>query len=351
MTERAAYRIIDANFNRAREALRVIEEYCRFGLDHAGLSSRAKAMRHQLSSAIGRLDADRLLACRDTVGDVGVGMSVEGQLGRGNLEDCLCAACKRLPEALRVLAEVAKMEDVVLAQTMETLRYKAYTLEKDIALSAVPARMFDRVALYIVITGELPAEVLSLAAMCVEGGADCLQLRCKNLSDRQRLALGQEFVRMCREGGALSIINDRVDLAIACEADGVHLGLEDVPVDLAHKLQRRPLIIGATTHNLDELSRSCVENPTYVAIGPAFATVTKPDLVPAGLGFIRRAVERLAGTGIGHVAIGGIHQGNIDQVLQAGAGRVAVCSAVACASDPAAACRQLKETIVRQREC
>jgi thiamine-phosphate pyrophosphorylase len=347
MTERAQYRIIDANFNRAREALRVIEEYGRFVLDHAGLAGRAKALRHQLSAAIGRLDADRLLTCRDTVGDVGVGMAVEGQLGRGDLEDCLTAACKRLPEALRVLAEVVHTQDPVLAQTLERLRYESYTLERDIALVAGPGRLFRQVGLYVVITSDLPAEALSLTVRCVAGGVDCLQLRCKHLQDRQRLALGREFVRMCRDGGVLSIINDRVDLAVACEADGVHLGLEDLPVGTARRLALRPLIIGATTHNLDELRRAIEENPTYVAIGPAFATATKPDLAPAGLGTIRQAVEQLAGTGISHVAIGGITVENIDQVLQAGARTMAVCSAVTTASDPAAACRRLKEKLTR----
>lgn len=347
MTERAAYRIIDANFNRAREALRVIEEYGRFVLDHAGLAGRAKALRHRLSAGIGRLDADLLLTCRDTVGDVGVGMAVEGQLGRGDLEDCLTAACKRLSEALRVLAEVVHTQDPVLAQILERLRYDSYTLERDITLAAGPGRLFRKVGLYVVITSDLPAEALTLTARCMAGGVDCLQLRCKHLQDRSRLALGREFVRMCRDGGIVSIINDRVDLAVACEADGVHLGVEDLPVSEARRLLHRPLIVGATTHNLDELGRACQENPTYVAIGPAFATATKPDLPPAGLGYIRQALEQLAGTGIGHVAIGGITVENIDQVLHAGARTVAVCSAVTTAPDPAAACRQLKERLAR----
>jgi thiamine-phosphate pyrophosphorylase len=345
MTERATYRIIDANFNRAREALRVIEEYGRFVLDHAGLAGRAKAMRHQLSAGIGRLDADRLLTCRDTVGDVGVGMAVEGQLGRGDLEDCLTAACKRLPEALRVLAEVVHTQDPVLAQTLERLRYESYILERDITLAAGPGRLFRRVGLYVVITSDLPAEALSLTARCVAGGVDCLQLRCKHLQDRQRLALGREFVRMCRDGGVVSLINDRVDVAVACEANGVHLGLEDLPISTARRLAHRPLIIGATTHNLDELRRAREEDPTYVAIGPAFASATKPDLAPAGLGYISQAVGQLAGTGIGHVAIGGIMLENIDQVIQEGARTIAVSSAVTSALDPTAACRQLKERL------
>ena len=106
--ERSAYRIIDANFNRGREALRVIEELCRFSLNSATLSERTKQLRHQLCSVISRLDEGRLISSRDTVGDVGIGVGFEEQLKRGSLEDCLTAACKRLTEALRAIAEVAE---------------------------------------------------------------------------------------------------------------------------------------------------------------------------------------------------------------------------------------------------
>jgi thiamine-phosphate pyrophosphorylase len=349
MIERAAYRIIDANFNRAREALRVIEEYGRFVLDHPGLSGRTKAMRHRLCAVIGRLDGDRLLACRDTTGDVGAGLTVEGQLSRTDLEDCLCAACKRLPEALRVLSEVLHGHDPVLAQTLEGLRYEAYTLEKDMALACGPGRLFGGVALYVIISTDLCAEALTLTARCVAGGVDCLQLRCKHMGDRQRLALGREFVRMCRDAGVVSIINDRVDLAVACDADGVHLGLDDLPVAAARRLQQRPLIIGVTTHNMAELARACEECPTYVAAGPAFATPTKPDLPPAGLDYVRQAVDCLSAKGMGHVAIGGIGQDNLDKVLSAGARTVAVSSAVAAAPDPGALCKALKGRILCYR--
>jgi thiamine-phosphate pyrophosphorylase len=346
MIERAGWRILDANFNRAREALRMIEEYGRFVLDHPGLSGRAKALRHQLCAAMGRLDADRLLACRDAAEDVGAGLAVQGQLRRADLQDCLRAACKRLPEALRVLAEVTQGHDADLAQVLERLRYEAYTLEKDMALAAGPGRLFGRVALYVVISTDLPAEALALTARCVAGGADCLQLRCKHIQDRPRLALSREFVRMCREGGAVSIINDRVDLAVASDADGVHLGLDDLPVAAARRLQHRPLIIGATTHNPAELAQACEEHPTYVAVGPAFATATKPDLPPAGLEYVRAAVDPLSVTGISHVAIGGIHLGNVDEVLHAGARTIAVCSAVAASRDPLGVCKALKERIL-----
>jgi thiamine-phosphate pyrophosphorylase len=342
--ERSAYRIIDANFNRAREAARAIEEFCRFSLNSAPLTERAKQLRHELSASVGRLDAGRLIASRDTVGDVGVGARVDAQLERGTLEDSLTAACKRLSEALRVLTEVIRVDNQPLAQSVEKLRYASYTLEKDIVLFSRTSEKYRRVRLYLVITSQLPAEVLSLAGKCA-AGADCIQLRAKGVPDDRLFALAVEFVKICRDAGAASVINDRADIAVAAEADGVHLGQNDLPVEQARSLQLAPLIIGKSTHSLDQLRAACQENPTYVALGPVFATGTKPDVPAVGLGYVTQAQSILADTGVGHVAIGGITLYNVEDVLKAGARTIAVCAAVMKAADPAAACRALKEKI------
>jgi thiamine-phosphate pyrophosphorylase len=344
--ERAGYRILDANFNRAREALRVVEEYCRFVLNSGALSERAKRLRHELCAAVGRLDAGRLIAGRDTQGDVGVGAKVEGQLQRATLKDCFTAGAKRVTEALRVLAEVVQTEDKAVAESVERLRYEAYTLEKDIMVFSEPVEKFNRVRLYVIITSNLPAEVLALASKCATGGADCIQLRAKDIPDDRLFAMAVEFVEICREMGALSIINDRADIAAAAGADGMHLGQNDLPVEQVRRLQLSPLIVGKSTHSPRELEAACPSLPSYVSLGPAFATPTKPEIEVAGLEYVRRGIERLAGTGISHVAIGGITMENIEQVIEAGAQRVAVCSVVTKAADPAQACRRLKERIV-----
>ena len=345
--ERAGYRILDANFNRAREALRAMEEYCRFVLNSATLSERAKQLRHELCAAVGRLDTGKLIAGRDTQGDVGVGAKIQGQLERGTLKDCFTAGAKRLTEALRVLAEVAQTENKTVAEALERLRYEAYTLEKDIVLFSEPVERFNRVRLYVIITSNLPAEVLSLASKCATGGADCIQLRAKAVPDDRLFAMAVEFVEIYREMGALSIINDRADIAVAAGADGVHLGQNDLPVEQARRLQLSPMIIGKTTHSLKEIEAACPALPTYLGLGPAFETATKLDVDVAGLDYIRQGVERLAGTGISHVALGGITLDNIEQVIRAGAERVAVCAAVARAADPVDACRRLKERITK----
>jgi thiamine-phosphate pyrophosphorylase len=343
--EKPAYRIIDANFNRAREALRVMEEYCRFILDSTTFTTRAKQMRHELSAQIGKFDQGRLLAARDTGGDVGTATVIENKLVRKDLSDGLTAAAKRLTEALRALSETIEAKKPELAANIEQLRYTAYTLEKDIILFALPQEKFRPVRLYVIITSTEADRVRSLVEQCAAGGADCIQLRAKDIETKPFLDLASDFVGACRNAGVLSIINDRVDIAIACDADGVHLGQTDLPVDLARTLQHKPLIIGKSTHSIAELEDAIEEMPTYVGLGTMFPTKTKEVSQPVGPEYAKEAIGMLQHTGIAHVAIGGISGQNIGVLLDAGAKAVALCSAVTSARDPAKVCRGLKRAL------
>jgi thiamine-phosphate pyrophosphorylase len=343
--EQAVYRIIDANFNRSREALRVMEEFCRFSLNSGSLTGRAKKMRHQLCGLIDRLDAGRLLAARDTKADVGVGLSVEGQMQRANLKDTAKAACKRLTEALRALSEVIAAENQELAGQIEALRFEAYNLEKDCLIFDSTIEKYRKVKLYIVISSSLPAEVINLTEKCIAGGADCIQLRAKKINDDELFALAAEVAKECKRGGVLSIINDRVDIAIAANADGVHLGQNDLPIEQAYKLQQKPLIIGKSTHSMEQLKAACQQPLTYVGLGPVYSTPTKPTAPPVSLEYVKNATEYLSDKGIGHVAIGGITIDNVEFVLKAGAKAIAVSSAASNAADPKEVCKKLKEKI------
>ncbi len=344
--ERAIYRIIDANFNRAREAARVMEEYCRFALESAALSSRAKELRHRLSRAVDRLDARMLAAARDCDGDVGRGMCVGDQMVRRSLADCSTAAAKRLSEALRALAETVGVFDPDLAGVFEALRFDAYTLEKDMVLAASAAERFKPVRLYVLITpgpDDPPGRILDLAAECADGGADCLQLRAKGVTDDRLYELATDFVRVCAEKNVISIINDRTDIAVAAAADGVHLGQNDLGIAQARKLQRKPMIFGISTHSLDQLDRAIEQTPAYVALGPVFPTATKPQEPCVGLEYIAAATEKLRPAGIAHVAIGGVTLDNVEAVLHAGAKAIAVCAAVTAQNDPTGHCQRFKD--------
>lgn len=344
--EHSAYRIIDANFNRAREAARLIEEYCRFYLNSAPLTARAKQIRHQLCTAVGRLDAIGLISSRDTAGDVGIGQVVDKQLRRTNLTDSFTAACRRLAEALRVLAETISPIDDTTASEIEKMRYSSYSLEKDIVLFGDSAKKIRKVRLYVVITSNLPAEVFPLAQSCISGGADCIQLRAKSIEDDKLYAMAAEFVKICSDGGVLSIINDRADVAAAAGADGVHLGQNDFPPHAARKLAAKPLIIGKSTHSPKQLKSAIDETVNYVSLGPVHSTPTKPTAKAVGLDYVSKGITILEETGIGHVAIGGINIENVDEVLKTGAKAIAVCRAVTEVENPKMACQLLKEKIL-----
>ena len=343
--EASAYRIIDANFNRAREGLRTVEEYARFVIGSTPLSARAKELRHRLCAAATAFDRGRLLASRDSEADVGRGTVVPGQLARTEAQDWLIAAARRLTEALRVLAEVSLTLNSDAAQAFETLRFDVYTLEKDIALFADGAARFAKVRLYVLVTvGPQTGDdwFARTVQQCIAGGADCLQLRAKGISDDRAMRLARDLAGVCRAAGVLSIVNDRVDIALAAAADGVHLGQGDLDIKDARRLLTRPMVVGLTTHNASQLQEAIELLPTYVSLGPVFTTPTKPNEPMVGLPYVRYGVTALSGTGIGHVAIGGINAGNIDAVTAAGARAIAVSSAVLEAADPQAACRQLK---------
>ena len=330
----------------------MVEEFCRFALNSAALTERAKKLRHELSACIGKLDTGQLLSSRDTLGDVGVGKTVDKQLERHSLKDCFTAGCKRLTEALRTLAEVTSAigePERSVAETLEKLRFEAYALEKDIVLFSEPAEKFKRVGLYVIISSNLPADIISLAQKCVTGGADCIQLRAKDISDAKLFAVAVEFVKVCKADGVISVVNDRVDVAVASGADGVHFGQNDLPVEQVRRLQLAPLIIGKSTHSPEQLHAACGEYPTYVSLGPVFPTVTKPTAEPVGLDYVRQATKQLAGTGIANVAIGGITVDNVEEVLEAGADAIAVCSAITQAKDPTSVCRTLKNKITGSR--
>ncbi|MBM4294148.1 MAG: thiamine phosphate synthase [Deltaproteobacteria bacterium] len=203
---------------------------------------------------------------------------------------------------------------------------------------------FHQADLYVVITGAFcagrsPLEVLdrTLAA-----GVRLIQLREKDLEGRGYYELAVEFRRRTAAARALLIIDDRVDMALAAGADGVHLGQEDLPVAAARRIAP-DLIIGASTHSLEEALAAQEAGASYLNIGPIFATPTKPGVIPLGVGAIEHIAPRLR---IPWTTMGGINQSNIALVVARGARHPAVMSAVTAAPDVTAAARALREAII-----
>ncbi len=327
-----------------------MEEYCRFSLNHPALAAKTKQLRHRLCDALAKLDSMKLLCSRDIVGDVGKDLKVDGQLSRKSIEDCFTAAAKRASEALRALAEASQAIDPNIASVMEKLRFEVYSLEKETVLKASAAEKFRNVHLYVLInvTPEIPEnKMMDLARACIAGGADCLQLRAKKLSDKTLLNLAERFTSLCKDNSTISIINDRVDIAVLAGANGVHLGQNEIGLESARNLAKTPLILGSSTHLENELQQAIASGSDYIALGPAFASPTKPKLQTAGLDYLRKALPLLNEAGIFHVAIGGINQNNIESLLNIGIRTVAVSSAVCDSENPEKACNVLKNRLLK----
>lgn len=346
------YRIIDANFNRGREALRVMEEYCRFGLNNPAFSGQAKHCRHLLCQSLKQIDPQKLLLNRDVCNDVGRNLKVQDQLERQSLEDCFTAAAKRASEALRALAESTQAIDPSIATVMENIRFEVYALEKKAVLYSCTKQKLQSIRLYILINVTAqsnPKDTLDLTKTCIDSGADCLQLRAKDISDSSLLNLAREFTSLCKQGNIVSIINDRADIAVLSDADGVHLGQDDISVSCARQLAKRPFIVGVSTHNPDELRQAIDSECDYVGIGPAFVSPTKPGLKVSGTDYVKHALPILKKAGVYHVAIGGINFENLSELLKIGVEAIAVSSAVSLAEKPAETCKALKKRVLAEK--
>ncbi len=345
----AATRIIDASANRAREALRVLEDLARFALDDGPLTARLKGLRHDLTSAVMSLPVPphAWLGARDTPGDVGTGISTESERTRGSLGDVARAGASRLAEALRSIEECAKVLAPTIDARFEALRYRAYTLGADVVRS-FPARSGPQWRLCVLVTDRLCVHHpwAEVAARAAAGGADALQLREKGLSDAELSRRARTLVSIAREGGAAAIINDRADVALAVGADGVHLGAEDLNPREVRSFAGDRLIIGATTRGLAGVLEAIRAGADLAGIGPMFPSATT-EKQPVGVAALRECLANAAASRLPHLAIGGITPENAEVLAGAGCEGIAVSAAVCGAEDPEEACRRLRAIMER----
>jgi thiamine-phosphate diphosphorylase len=179
---------------------------------------------------------------------------------------------------------------------------------------------------------------LDVVRMAIEGGAGVLQWRDKLRDKGDQLDDARAIAALCRDAGVPLIVNDHADLALACDADGVHLGQHDLPIDTVRPIVRADMIVGVSTNNADEARAAERAGANYVAVGAIFATGSKGNTRPADLDRIRTVKAAVA---VPVVAIGGINASNIDAVVTAGADAAAVISAVCGAADPREAAQEL----------
>jgi thiamine-phosphate pyrophosphorylase len=331
-------RVLDAGANRAREALRVLEDHARFALDDAYLTAELKRLRHDLTAALCE-HAPHLLEARDTRGDVGTTLSTEAERRRASLGEVLRANAQRLQEALRSLEEFGKVQDVRLGEAVERLRYRSYQLEQALLLGTDARRRLEGARLYVLLTGATCAAALDWTiAEAAAGGAHAIQLREKGLSDRELLKRARQVRRWTQKAGLLFIVNDRPDIARLAGADGVHLGQDDLPVREARRILGPDALIGVSTHSVEQLRQAVLDGASYVGVGPTFPSSTKDFAELSGLEFVRRAA---AETSLPAFVIGGVNLETIGSAVAAGARRVAVSAAVAAADEPRVAAAAL----------
>lgn len=335
-------RTLDANFNRAREGLRVVEDFVRFGLNDARLSEALKSIRHEFSLATQPL-ADRAIAYRDVGADVGTAISTPSEGSRASQRELVLANCKRLGESLRSIEEHTKLLDPAVARAVEQLRYRLYTVEASIAqrLRSLATR-FEQVRLYVLITeSACKGDWLEAAKSAIVGGADCLQLREKEMDGGELLRRARLLVELCRQNDVLCIINDRADVAVLSDADGVHVGQSDLSVRDARKIVGEKLV-GVSTHEIAHARKAVEEGADYIGVGPIFRSPTKPRDFVAGLDYARQVAGEIPLPAVG---IAGITIDNLDQVLATGLKAVAVTQAVVGAADVKGAAREFSSKL------
>lgn len=343
-TDRTVLRIMDANLNRAREALRVLEEYSRFALDDALLTEAFKAARHKLVRAVPSEIRVKLTVCRDIVADVGRDATTISETQRSGTEDVVDAASSRLTEALRAIEEYGKIVSPEFGAAIEKLRYEAYELHRRLDTTMRARLRFSSVRLYVLLTESLCRGAwFETAEAVLRGGADCIQLREKDLTDRELCERAARLAALCHQHDTLFIVNDRADVAAAAGADGVHLGQDDLAVAHARRILPPSSIIGVSTHHETQVRHAAEQAPDYIAVGPIFASATKPRDRIAGPKMLRVARGL---TAIPLVAIGGIDAEGAAAIQHAAPCTVCVCSAIISQPDPESAAMVVRRAMV-----
>ncbi len=255
------------------------------------------------------------IVSRESVKDIGREASFD-KTSRRNVSDIAGAAFGRVEESLRVIEEFSKIANKESIADAKSMRFKAYTLEKHYMKklnSMIPA-FPDKFGLYLVITNPAAGyEAITEAA--VKNKVRVIQLRDKVMHDRKLLKTARNMRRITAGSDTLFIINDRPDIAVLSNADGVHLGQDDMSVEEARKIICTG-IVGKSTHNIKQVDKALREKPDYIGIGPVYSTMSKA--VPDPILGCKKAGIMLRKADVPAVAIGGIKEHNLMQVLDSG---------------------------------
>ena len=327
-TDNRIAQLIDANLDRAREGLRVMEDWCRFGLKRNDFSKKIKDWRQQLGSH--HLNVYK--KARLTAEDPGIGLSHPLQKKRSNPEDIFIANSSRVQEALRVVEEFTRITNPKLSEVASNIRYETYEIEIKIlnANEGINKRNILRdCSLYLITSNR--DNLKDIVLQSLKAGVKLVQYRDKLLKDNEKVNQAKYLACLCKKYKSLFIVNDRIDIALAVDADGVHLGQDDMPMRIARSILGPEKIIGRSTHCLEDIKNAEEEGSDYIGIGPIFPSKTKDKLEPIGIDYLKKALNK---TLLPAFAIGGINNSNIKKFNQLNNVRIAVSDEIMNSNEP-----------------
>lgn len=345
-SKQAVYRILDVAANRAAEGLRTVEEFVRFAVDNPQLVEQAKSMRHALAAAVGRLPREKLLAARNTLGDVGTEIGLPSEQSRQGMEAVVVAALARVQQSLRCLEEYGKTLAPEMAADVERIRYQIYTFGRQLELIMHRRQSLADAKLYVLVDIiDEPDLWRQRIAELATAGADLIQIRDKAVSDRllwQRCRMAVETLRKLDGVACRVIINDRADIAAAVDADGVHVGQDELPVEAVRQIVGDDKIVGLSTHSIEQAREAVRVGADYIGCGPTFPSRTKSFQHFPGVEFLNEVAREIE---IPAFAIGGIDSEHLPAVIASGVSRIAVSGAVWNQADMVGAVRGLRRVL------
>ena len=322
------YQIIDANLDRAREGLRVLEDWARFGLGENDYVTKIKNFRQIL----GKNHLEIYKKSRNYTEDQCKGLTHQEQIKRKTPEQIISSNAGRVQEALRVIEEFSRQHNHELSKIASEIRYEIYTLEIEL-LSFNKRKKFEEILkendLYFIT--DQKDNLLEIIEEILIAGVRIIQHRFKTGTDQDHLQEAIQIKNLCKRYNSLFIVNDRVDIALASNADGIHLGQDDLDLKTARKLLGYSKIVGISANNAIDISNALKEGCDYLGIGPVFETTTKKNKIPLGIENIKTLTKDL---NIPWFAIGGIKSKNISYLKACGFKKVALVSEIMNSEDP-----------------
>ncbi len=322
------FQIIDANLDRAREGLRVLEDWARFGLGKEDFVIKIKNYRHLL----GKNHLEIYKLSRNHIEDKCKGLPHVEQFKRKDPAKIISSNSARIQEALRVIEEFSRDHNNKLSKIASEIRYEIYTMEIELLNFNTRKRselIFSQNNLYSITAHR--ENLLEIVEKILLGGVKIIQYRFKEGNDKEHLKKAIEIKNLCEKYNSLFIVNDRVDIALASNADGIHLGQNDIDLITARKLLGNSKIIGVTANNSTDINSAIKDGCDYIGLGPVFKTSTKKDKEPLGIKKIKALTKDIK---IPWFAIGGINKENISSLKKQGINKVAVISGLFNSEDP-----------------